>query len=71
MSDETSPRTTPFIAHGKEDPPPQLALDLLMDESEEFEDSDSTKEDPMDDPNNLRIDDLDPDMFDSGMPEDF
>ena len=65
MSDETSPRTTPFIAHGKEDPPPQLALDLL-DESQDIEESD-----PLDDPDNLRIDDLDPDMFDSGMPEDF
>jgi len=71
MSDEISPRATPFIANGKEDPPAQLALDLLMDESGEFENSSSTEDDPMDDPNNLRIDDLDPDMFNEGMPEDF
>ena len=56
MSDEVSPRETPFIAHGKEDPPPQLALDLLMDEPPELEEGDPLE---------------DPDMFDTGMPEDF
>jgi hypothetical protein len=66
MEDQISSRETPFIAHGKEDPPPQLAIDLLMDESPEFE-----ERDPLEDPDNLRIDDLDPDMFDTGMPEDF
>ena len=66
MEDEISPRQTPFIGHRKGDPPPQLALDLLMDEPPALEDVD-----PMDDPDNLRIDDLDPDMFDAGMPEDF
>ena len=66
MSDQNSTRLTPFIGHSKGDPPQQLALDKLMDESQEFEESD-----PMDDPDNLRIDDLDPDMFDAGMPEDF
>jgi hypothetical protein len=66
MEDEISPRQTPFIGHRKGDPPPQLSLDQLTDESPEPEDSD-----PMDDSDNLRIDDLDPDMFDAGMPEDF
>ncbi len=66
MSDEDSPRPTPFIGHREEDPPQQLAPDKLMDEPQEFEPSD-----PMDDPDNLRIDDLDPDMFDDGMPEDY
>lgn len=66
MSDEVSPRETPFIGHRQGDPPPQLALDLLMDESPDIEEAD-----PLDDPDNLRIDDLDPDMFDEGMPEDF
>ena len=66
MSDQDSPRPTPFIGHREGDPPQQLALDKLMDEAQELEEPD-----PMDDPENLRIDDLDPDMFDSGMPEDF
>jgi len=66
MEDEISPRHTPFIGHRQGDPPPQLAMDLLMDDPPELEDTD-----PLDDPDNLRIDDLDPDMLDSGMPEDF
>jgi len=70
MEDQDSPRLTPFIGHRKGDPPPQLALDLLMDESPELEETDPM-DDPLDDPDNLRIDDLDPDMLDSGMPEDF
>jgi hypothetical protein len=65
-SDETSIRKTPFIGHGEGDPPPQLTLDLLMDDSSEFEDFD-----PMNDPENLRLDDLDLDMLDSEMDEDF
>lgn len=66
MSDEVSPRETPFIGHRQGDPPQQLALDLLMDESPEIDESD-----PLDNSDNLRIDDLDPDMLDEGMPEDF
>ena len=65
ISDEVSPRETPFIGHRQGDPPPQLALDLLMDESPEIEETD-----PLDNTDNLRIDDLDPDMLDEGMPED-
>lgn len=72
MEDEVSPRPTPFIGHRQGDPPPQLALDLLMDETSEFGEADHTGDvDPLDDPDNLRIDDLDPDMLDAGMPEDF
>jgi len=70
MEDEISPRLTPFIGHRKGDPPPQLAMDLLMDDPQELEETDPM-DDPLDDPDNLRIDDLDPDMLDSGMPEDF
>jgi len=66
MSDEVSPRETPFIGHRQGDPPPQLALDLLMDDAPEIEEAD-----PLDDPDNLRIDDLDPDMLDEEVPEDF
>jgi len=65
--DQTTPRPTPFIGQARGDAPPQLALDLLMDEPdgepEEFDDEDRQ--------DNLRLDDLDPDMFDSGMPDDF
>jgi len=65
-SDETSTRRTPFIGHGEGDPPPQLTLDLTMDDSPEFEDID-----PMDYPEHLRLDDLDLDMLDSDLDEDF
>jgi hypothetical protein len=67
MSDEISPRETPFIGHRQGDPPPQLALDeLLMNDPPEADDLD-----PLDGPDNLNIDDLDPDLLDGGMPEDF
>ena len=67
MSDEISPRETPFIGHRQGDPPPQLALDdLLMNDSPEAD-----YFDPLDGPDNLNIDDLDPDTLDGGMPEDF
>lgn len=67
MSDAVSPRETPFIAHRQGDPPAQLALDdLLMNEPPEPDEID-----PLDDPGNLNIDDLDPDMLGNGSPEDF
>ena len=66
-SDETSPRATPFIAGAKGDPPPQLALEMLLDEDVH----EKEWEDPEDDPGDLRIDDLDPDLFGSGNPEDY
>lgn len=70
-SDQHSSKETPFIAQSKGDPPQQLALDLLMDEKPGEPDID-----PYDDPENpgeddLRIDDMDPDMFGSGNPEDY
>jgi len=66
-TDQTSPKDTPFIGQGEGDPPPQLALDLLVDELEA--DPDSDQEDEKQD--DLRLDDLDPDMFNTGMPEDY
>ncbi len=66
-SDQTSPKDTPFIGGTRGEPPPQLALDLLMDEPE-------VEQDPFDADegfDDLRIDDLDPDMFDTDMPEDY
>jgi hypothetical protein len=67
ISDQTSPRETPFIALSKGQSPPQLALDKLLDEPEpgpgEF-DLDPGADD-------MNLDDLDPDQFESGYPEDF
>jgi hypothetical protein len=65
-SDETSPKETPFIGYSKGDPPPQLTLDRLLDE-----DADDNLFDAEDDPEDLRLDDLDLDMLEEGMPEDF
>ena len=70
-SDQHSSKKTPFIAQAKGDPPQQLALDLLMDDEPEESDID-----PFDNPDDLggddlRIDDLDPDMFGSENPEDY
>ena len=65
-TDQNSPKETPFIGQGAGDPPPQLALDLLVDDDEskpEFEQDE-------DEQDNVRLDDLDPDMFNTGMPED-
>jgi len=69
-SDQSSSKETPFIAQAKGDPPQQLALDLLDNEP------DDPDFDPYDDPDDLggddlRIDDLDPDMLGSGNPEDY
>ena len=66
MSDEVSPRETPFIGHRQGDPPSQLALDQLINDIPEVDDKD-----PLDDPDNLRIDDLDPDLLEDGSPEDY
>ncbi len=69
QSDQASPRNTPFIGHAQGKAPLQLSPDNLMDDS----DSDSAPDeyDLEECMNDLRIEDLDPDMFDSGMPEDF
>jgi hypothetical protein len=65
-SDQTSPRDTPFIAASRGSAPPQLAMDLLLDEpGSEFELP--FGEDELED---LRFDDMDPDLFDPGNPED-
>ena len=66
LSEETSPRQTPFIGHSKGEAPPQLAMDRLLD--------DEGLDDPLAgefDQEDLRLDDIDPDMLDSEMPEDF
>jgi len=63
-SEQSSPRDTPFIAHKKGDPPPQLILDQLLDEEKE-EGNDPEHPDDF-----LNLDDLDPDLLDSGFPED-
>ncbi len=70
-TDQSSPKDTPFIADSKGDPPRQLALDLLLDDLSE--DADLDLYDKGDDPgeDDLRIDDLDPDLFGSGNPEDY
>lgn len=68
MSDQTSTKNTPFVAQEGGDPPSQLAFDLLADNA----DVSAEPIDPEDeDQGNQRLDDLDPDMFDDGMPEDF
>ncbi|MEN8227269.1 MAG: hypothetical protein ABFS38_03875 [Bacteroidota bacterium] len=66
-SDETSPRDTPFIGYAKGEAPPQLSLDLLMDDAESAPDE-FDQDEGMDD---LRLDDLDLDMLDSELPEDY
>jgi hypothetical protein len=66
-SDQTSPKETPFIGHARGKAPPQLSLDLLMDEP----DAEPDEDDPEERKDDLRLDDLDPDMFDTGMPDDF
>jgi hypothetical protein len=65
-TDQTSPRETPFIGHSKGDPPPQLELDRLLNE-----DTDDDLYDPDEDQEDVRLDDLDPDMLEEGMPEDY
>ena len=71
QSDEISPRKTPFIAHSVGDPPQQLALDLLMGEHRDESDFDPFDDGYGADEDDLRIDDLDPDLFGSGNPEDY
>lgn len=67
-SDQSSPRETPFIGHAQGDPPAQLSLEQLMDEESEVDLGD----DPGGDPNNdIRLDDLDEDLLDDGIPDDF
>lgn len=60
MTDQTSSKDTPFVAQAGGDPPPQLAFDLMADDPDPSRDG----MDPEDE-------DLDPDMFEDGMPEDY
>lgn len=64
-AEETSSKNTPFIGHSKGEPPPQLALDRLLDEEEEDKLFDG------DDQEDLRLDDLDLDTLEGGRPEDY
>lgn len=69
-SEQTSPRPTPFIAKERGPAPPQLALDMLADDPgmEEMPAPDSDEDYPLDD---LRFDDLDPDMLGEINPDDY
>lgn len=66
-SDQPADRKTPFVAREKGEAPPQLVLDLLMDE----QDATMDVVDPEEEQETLRLEDLDPDMFDNGMSEDY
>ncbi|MEN8157435.1 MAG: hypothetical protein ABFS10_10825 [Bacteroidota bacterium] len=70
-SDQTSSRKTPFIGDSRGDAPPQLALDLLTGETDpDLPEKDPLDMDLLDETDDLRIDDLDPDLLSSGNPED-
>jgi hypothetical protein len=60
MSDQTSSKDTPFVAQEGGDPPAQLALDLMADDPDPSREGLDTEDE-----------DLDPDMFEDGMPEDY
>ena len=72
-TDQTSPRETPFIGDARGDAPAQLALDLLSEEREpdSLETDLPDEMDSLNDTDDLRIDDVDPDLLSSGNPEDF
>jgi len=70
-SDEDSPKKTPFIAQSVGDPPSQLALDDLLGDQADASDIKSFDEEYNSGVDDLRIDDLDPDLFGSGNPEDY
>jgi hypothetical protein len=69
QSDQTSPRETPFIGHASGEPPSQLVVDQLLDQS-----GDSVQDPYLEDDslgsNDIRLDDLDPDLLDDAFPED-
>jgi len=74
VSDQVSPRETPFIANAKGTPPAQLALDLLDDEGPgpgASIDPYMQDMDLYDDPDNIRLEDLDGDFPDGDGPEDY
>lgn len=71
QTDQKSPKKTPFIAEAVGNPPPQLALDLLLDDASDENDLGSFDDEFKSEGDDLRIDDLDPDLLGSGNPEDF
>jgi len=80
MTDQISPRETPFIGDAIGEPPQQLSLDQLLDDSKDDGDYPGDEDelygwdDPgLDDhgPDDLGLDGLDPDLFDEDIPEDY
>lgn len=71
QADQASPKKTPFIADEVGDPPTQLALDVLMDDAADENDIGSFEDEYGSGGDDLRIDDLDPDLLGSSNPEDF
>lgn len=70
-SDELSTRKTPFIAQSVGEPPSQLALDKLLEDLPDESILDPFEDEYNSDQDDLRIDDLDPDLLGSGNPEDY
>ncbi|PID92029.1 MAG: hypothetical protein CSA96_05325 [Bacteroidetes bacterium] len=72
-ADELSEKKTPFVAAERGSPPPQLSLDLLLDEEnpDSQEELSGLAEDPLNGPGNISLDDIDSDFLSEGMPEDF
>ena len=71
QADQVSPKKTPFIAEEVGDPPTQLALDLLVDDAVDESGIGSFEDEYGSGGDDLRIDDLDPDLLGSGNPEDY
>lgn len=67
QSEETTRKKTPFIGQSEGEPPAQLALDLLM--GEPGQDFDELDQDP--DQGNISLDDIDPDLLEGDLPDDF
>lgn len=66
-SEESTTKKTPFIGYSEGEPPPQLALDKLMDGlGQPFDEFDPDQE-----PGNINLDDLDPDLLEGYLPDDF
>jgi hypothetical protein len=80
ISDQVSPRETPFVGHASGDPPRQLSFDQLLDDSkdddlfqgedDEFYGWDDLGPDELG-PDGLGPDDMDPDFFDEELPEEY
>ncbi|HER09413.1 MAG TPA: hypothetical protein ENO20_10950 [Bacteroides sp.] len=68
-SDTTTSKKTPFIGHEKGDAPPQLAVDMLEDEEEPGMNGWSNEEE--EEREDLWLDDLDLDLQDPDIPDDY